>query len=123
MLIDHIVVNGPEHRHAVQQWRHTLQVFAHPHAAYRRVDGFVVRTCQLLFRVAATLGVERVDLSHASSQPEEDTMLGLAPGAAGGSSARREEVARPAAAAARKRRRFSKNALSWLFIGVVVLYQ
>ena len=80
VLVDDLVLHRANGRHVLHQLGRTRKVFADADARDGGLDRRVERAGLLLGRsvVADRLGVEGVDLAHASAEPDEDTMLGLA---------------------------------------------
>ena len=84
VLAGDVVIQRSDQDAAVEQRGRPAQMFADARAGNRRLDGVVVGA-RLLLAVAAGLGIERVHVGGAASQPEEDTGVGLALGRSHGS--------------------------------------
>ena len=88
VLAGDVVIQRSDQDAAVEQRGRPAQMFADARAGNRRLDGVVVGA-RLLLAVAAGLGIERVHVGGAASQPEEDAGVGLAFGRGLGSGKRR----------------------------------
>jgi hypothetical protein len=84
MLIDHIVINGSDGRHAIHQARNLLQVFTDSHASHSRFNAVIVRAREFLCRIAFRLRIEGVTSSHTAAKPNRNHMFGFATDNLGG---------------------------------------
>ena len=83
MLVDDLMVDRADRGHVLHQLRRAGEVLAEAYAGDGGLDGRVERAGFLLrgLVVAEDLRVERVGLAHATAEPDEDAVLGLALGA------------------------------------------
>jgi hypothetical protein len=80
MLIDDVVIHGAHNGEALGQPRGQRQMLTKLDSRHGGVDRRVVGAGDfgIRLRVAASLGIEGIDLGHAAPEPDEDAMLGLA---------------------------------------------
>src|SRR3982750_186223 len=79
VFINHLVIHGTHHRHAVHDASCLLEMLADTDARDAGLNGLVF-TSGLLWiglGIAALLGIKSIDLRHATSKPDEDAMLRL----------------------------------------------
>jgi hypothetical protein len=78
MFIDHVVVHRSHRGDSIHQRSDSRQVFANLDILDRGIDRIVIRTSDFLLGVATSLGIERINLPHATAEPNGNHVFDVA---------------------------------------------
>jgi hypothetical protein len=77
MFIDHVVMTGPNDRRAIKDLCSLRKVLAQLHPVDSGVDGIVSGPCFFCLRIPTPLGIECIDVTGPSAEPDKDTAIRL----------------------------------------------